>query len=247
MKYRTILSLVMMCVLAAGILTACGKEVEQPPEESEPSVSENVPEEKEPEVKVEITEDEPAVSLTPSEDDVKGTEPADDYSLTARELKEWEAWLNARTVCELFNAPFERPDEASLHEMFYNGVDEGNGYAGDEEIAELKTFLGDFQTGVTKVTVDDIINTFYHHFGVELTRKEIERRMEGWHYLKEYDAYYHLHGDTNMRTVTCIAGELHPEDATVVLTCQSDGKTYIVGLSENKDGCIFDYIRLAEN
>ena len=244
MKFQNTMRLLMMCVLAAGILAGCGKQNEQPPAGSDPSVSESLPVEKEPEVKVEITEDDPAVPLTPA---VGEEEPADGYALTAGELKEWEAWLNARTVCELFNIPFESPGEVSLHEMFYNGVDEGNGYAGDEECAALKAIRGDFHTDVTKVTVDDIINTFYHHFGVELTRKEIERRMEGWHYLKEYDAYYHIHGDTNMRIITCVAGELHPEDATVVLTCQSDNQTYTVGLSENKDGCIIEYIRLAEN
>ena len=245
MKFHNVMGLFMICVLAAGILAGCGKQSEQPPVADDPSV--NLPAEDKPEVKVEITGDDPAVPLTPAVDDGEETDPADGCALTAAELKEWEAWLNARTVCELFNIPFESPGEVSLPEMFYNGVDEGNGYAGDEEVAALKAVRGDFQTDVTKVTVDDVINTFYHHFGVELTRKEIERRMEGWHYLKEYDAYYHIHGDTNMRIITCVAGELHPEDATVVLTCQSNGKTYTVGLSENKDGCIIDYIRLEEN
>lgn len=243
MKYRTIMSLVMVCVLAAGILTGCGKEVELPPEEREPSVSETLPEEKEPEIKVEITEDELAVQLTP----VVDSEEVDGYALTAGELKEWEAWLNARTVCELFNTPFEDPDGVNLHQMFYDGVDISSWNVSDEEVAALETIRGTIHTDVTKVTVDDVINTFYHHFGVELTRKEIERRMEGWHYLKEYDAYYHIHGDAWARIITCISGELHPEDATVVLTCRSDNQTYTVGLSENKDGCIIDYIRLVQD
>ncbi len=248
MKYRNLLSLIFVCVLAAGLLAGCGKkDVTETPDDPGQTVTDPVTQPEENEVKVEITEDEPdtPAPVDPAPDEEPDIDPAF-YPMDEAELKSWEAWLNARTVNELFNQPFESPDEVSLHEMFYNGVDEGNGYPSDEEIAALKAVIGEIYTDVTKVTTEDIISTFYHHFGVELTRKEIEARMENeWIYLKEYDAWYDHHGDTNMRTIRCISGELHPADATIVLTCvdKNSDETFTVGLSENKDGCTIDYIR----
>ena len=243
MKLRWIWAVVALWALSMMLLVGCKQQAEEPHQVSDPLPQTTVLPSPVP-----VQTPEAEVPLTPSAP-AGPAEEEEDYgtAMTEKELEEWEAWLNTRTVCELFAAPFEHPGEVSLHHMFYDGVDEGNGYASDEEIAALEALRGTIHTDVTKVTVTDIINTFYRTFGVELTRKEIRNRLEYWIYLEEYDAYYDVHGDTEWRQVTCLSGELHPEDATLLLICEVDGQTYTVGLSENKDGAIIDYIRWNEN
>ena len=240
MKLRWIWAVVALWALSMVLLAGCREQAETPALPSDPVMEESavlpsaIPTAP-PEAEV------PLAPSAPVDEEDWGT------AMTEQELNMWEEWFNTRTVCELFGAPFENPGEVSLHQMFYDGVDEGNGYASDEEIAALEAIRGKIYSDVTKVTVADIIGTFYRTFGEELTRKEIGRRLDNWIYLEQYDAYYHIHGDTGWRKVACIAGEYHPEDATMTVTCEVDGNLYTVGLSENKDGAIIDYIHLNTN
>lgn len=236
MRRRTIWMTLAVCALAIGLLSACGKEAEQPPEESSPAVS-VTPEEPSPEVP-----EQPVPAETPA--------PAEtERALKESELREWETWLNADTVCQLFNAPFEEAGQVDLGVMFYDGAG-GTGEIPAEELAALEAVAGEFQTDVVKVTVEEILECGWRVLGTELTRDRVRSGLAGWWYLKEYDAYYHTHGDTMRCTVACTGGTLNWADGTIRLTCVCSGQedeVFEVGLSEQKDGYYLEYIRRGEN
>lgn len=243
MKFRNVWMALMACVLAAGLLSGCEGEAEPSPEVSDPVVSASQPQEG---AKAPVVEPEKKTEDLPPED-VPMEEKPGEVPLSKAQLADWEEWLNEPTVRELFHSPFENAGEVKLKEMFYDGVDEVYDSVTEEEWAALEEIRGTIHTGVTRVTVDEIISAFREMFGVELTRKEIAERLEGWAYLEEYDAYYHLHGDTLALRVTCVDGVIDPEDDSVRLTCQADNKTYTVGLTALKESYIIDYIRLEAN
>lgn len=228
------------CFAAAALLGACGKQGGQADDASAPPTSggqtqqETLP---------------PAQSAPlPADRETPGLTP-DSAALSEAELADWAAYLSGQGVCELFLTPFASPDEIDLSILFYDGLPLSAALT-EGERAELEAAVGEIHLDVVKVTAEEIAAQFQLLTGAELTGREIRSRMTGWYYLEDYDAYYHIHGDTAMVKVSCTAGVLDDRDGSVTLTCSLNGdreSVYTVTLAETKDAYRFTALRAGKN
>lgn len=235
MKKRSFLIILAACA-AAAILSGCKRENGQGGNAVAPSESGELSQ-------METSPAESVSSRAPSET------AADTLALSPAELADWGQYLSGQGVCELFRTPFASPDEINLAVLFYDGLPDGAALA-EEERGALEEIAGEIQLDVVKVTAEEIMAQFRALTGAELTAGEVKERMTGWYYLADYDAYYHIHGDTNMVRVSCTAGSIRSEDGSMVLTCYLDEDketVYTVGLTETKEAYQFAYLLVGEN
>ncbi len=126
--------------------------------------------------------------------------------LDSAALQKIEDYLNEDSSYGFLLSAYERPEDIDLEQVFYSGA----GYPREELSGkELERYLrkisqDELHTGVTKLTEDQIEDLLTRKAGISL--EDCTRPLENWTYMDRYKAYYHQHGDTNQRRVTCTDG-----------------------------------------
>ena len=73
---------------------------------------------------------------------------------------------------------------------------------------------------VIKVTVEQVRGLVAERLGVEKVSVDwLRAKMADWIYLAQFDAFYHIHGDTLMRNVTCDSGTWEA-DGSLLVDCR---------------------------
>ena len=73
---------------------------------------------------------------------------------------------------------------------------------------------------VIKVTVEQVRGLVAERLGVEKVSVDwLRAKMADWIYLAQFDAFYHIHGDTLMRNVTCDSGT-READGSLLVDCR---------------------------
>ena len=140
--------------------------------------------------------------------------------LDADTLQKIEDYLNQADSYGFLLSAYERPEDIDLREVFYSGA----GFPREElPEKEKKSYLkaasqDELHTSLTKVTEEQIEDLLARKAGITL--EQSTRPLDGWLYLEKYHAYYHQHGDTNMRKVRCTDGWRQGD--TILLHYQPD-------------------------
>lgn len=142
-------------------------------------------------------------------------------------------WNNQFLTCE-----YTSPEDVDLFEIFYNGM-EGSSSAVSQEERQLLAQLDPFtiNSDVIKVTekeMDSILNT-YLGVGLDAVR---EPKLPVY-YLNQWDAYYWVHGDTNVQHCEVTSGTHIPEAYVELHYTKDDGTQWIVTLKQNDHGYYF--------
>lgn len=143
--------------------------------------------------------------------------------LSTAQLDEIEAYLNKTenngfvSTLNLYNAP----QEASLYAIFYDGAGVGEWGSSHWDATEQAAVLAacdwdEFYVPVLKIKAADMEQVLQAKLGVSYAQMEKTMEECGFHYVKEYDAYYDMHSDTNYLAVEVSAVTLNPEGLYVV-------------------------------
>ena len=143
--------------------------------------------------------------------------------LSEEKLEEIEAYLNKTenngfvSTLNLYNAP----QEASLYAIFYDGAGVGEWGSSHWDATEQAAVLAacdwdEFYVPVLKIKAADVEQVLQAKLGVSYAQMEKTMEECGFHYVKEYDAYYDMHSDTNYLAVEVSAVTLNPEGLYVV-------------------------------
>lgn len=110
-------------------------------------------------------------------------------------------YINLRN--QFLNSVYETPEDIDLYALFYCGL----GRSTEEASAAL---TGDEPRSdvcpVDRLPRGDLDAALLENTGLTLAETS-QVGLDGFQYLDAYDAYYHVHGDTNYRTVTIRWGE----------------------------------------
>lgn len=143
---------------------------------------------------------------------------------------------------QFLSSIYDTPQKINLFDLFYNGSGQG-GYPSQVETAAVIVQNGwnaAPDCGCDKISRSEMDSILSLHTGITLAESE-KIGLEKFTYLKEYDAYYHYHGDTNYRTkITFLSGERQGEtirllyddtfmaDGYKVLTLQEQYGRYLI-------------------
>lgn len=112
---------------------------------------------------------------------------------------------------QFLSSDYKAPEYINLFELFYCGTGQGEAASGqgmtDEEYALLlDTYYGGASPncGCDRLPVDTIDQVLLENIGMTLAETKAVS-MGSFHYLADYDTYYHVHGDTNYRVQVVIA------------------------------------------
>ena len=130
---------------------------------------------------------------------------------------------------------FDAPQKASLYGIFYDGAgvgEWGSTHWDDAEQAAVLAACGwdEFHVPVLKIEAADVEQVLQTKLGVSYAQMEKTMEECGFDYVKAYDAYYHMHSDTNYLLVEVSAVTLTPEGLYVVEYTQPnyDAEDYLV-------------------
>jgi len=163
--------------------------------------------------------------------------------LTAQELSyfngnEFFNGENMNIRNQFLSSLYDTPEKINLFDLFYSG----SGQRVYPSKAEMDAVIA--QNGwnsapdcgcdkIDRAEMDSILST---HTGITLAESE-KIGLEKFTYLKEYDAYYHYHGDTNYRTkITFLGGERKGEIIRLFYDDSFMADGYKVLTLHNKDG-----------
>jgi len=144
---------------------------------------------------------------------------------------------------------YTRPEEVNLFTAFYNGAGIGTtgitGW-GDQEQKDVLAATGwpGFQNGPLKLKSADIDTFLMKALGIPLSsviNGMTDAGAGGFLYVKKYDAYYAMHGDTNYAPVTvtdCAVNAAGLYAANYFMT-DSPGQKYTVTLRKTDGGYQF--------
>jgi hypothetical protein len=186
---------------------------------------------------------------------VTGEERLEGDDLTKEELNQAAQWLSQPGVCELFWDGFDDWDDADLSAMLYDGGGLEMSQLEPEELAALEEAAGEAELDVVKLTTAQIDQILQSRLGLSpgyYTLHELQARLldSGWYYLEDYDAFYHIHGDTMRLTISCQSGVRvtgNSWNGLWEVECYSDelGEgTYLALLCPTEDG--FELLRIRE-
>jgi len=137
-------------------------------------------------------------------------------------LSYYTDFLSDRANNRFIRFEFSTKEEIDLSLVFYDGFmlkdSDGEYYyaynISDEERAALKEILdnetdyGFMGLDITRVYVPEAIEFLCDMTGYEFSREELGASLNAsghvWIYMENWDSYYHEHGDTAYRLVTCV-------------------------------------------
>lgn len=270
MKRKIAVAMLTVLCLAGTALSGCGdkkdagtqedmqqsRQEEETPQETEDNSSAQ-------EAPLEIEKDtpqaEPKATGTPQEENEEGKadsqqaqtggdsqgQPAEDQGAQSRELSQEELGNFTSFVQRPENygfllSSYDRPQDVDLAQVLYSGAGMGSASMDEEERAVYEEAVGmGIETDMTRLTTQQIDDFLRQKTGYGLG--DMSGGLQ-WTYLPEYDAYYHMHGDTNMAFFTCTSGRV--EGDTIILECNEEGvyttnRACTLTLKENGGDYIF--------
>ena len=136
--------------------------------------------------------------------DIKESEEA--VELTQDELNSFTELFGTTEYNGFLVRPFNSVNDIEWSEVLYNGAGIGATDVSEEEKdafykqASLDEECGD----LIVLRANDIKQFVQSHAGVQY---EDMKEQIGFEYVKDYDSYYSLHGDSNWMSYSCISGE----------------------------------------
>ena len=185
-----------------------------------------------------------SVGLTRIEKPVN-TEPIPVELMTADEQAEMQDFLNEMSNNGLvgYLNLYDAPQNVSLREMFYQGIgaEEVDWQEGEVEALLRAAGWEELYTSVTKVPAMGVEQLVLDKLGLTLDEMATTMEQEGFVYLSEYDAYYHMHGDTNYAPVTVVDGSKDADGRYYVQYHMDSfpGEVYKVTLRKTENGYQF--------
>lgn len=188
-------------ILLAGILSGCKRDkddiVKNPPvKQAEDSSNDNE------EGKDQLSDDE----KKEAGDNTLENDTTKDIirELTVDELLEFTEFINSENNYGFLLSQYDSPQKINLEEALYNGTgSESNPISEEEKQAFLEVNGWEINTDCTKLTTSEINE--YLQKKMDISFHEITSEFN-WTYLKEYDSWYFVHGDTNYTSFTCTSG-----------------------------------------
>lgn len=116
---------------------------------------------------------------------------------------------------------YDAPQKASFYGIFYDGAGVGEWSTDHWDAAEQAAVLSacgwdEFYVPVLKIKAADVERVLQAKLGVSYAQMEKTMEECGFGYVKEYDAYYNMHSDTNYLPVEVSTVTLTPEGLYVV-------------------------------
>lgn len=125
--------------------------------------------------------------------------------LSVDELKLLNEFINADNNYGFLLSEYAAAEEINLNEVLYNGTGQTGKPLTDKEIAAYLKASGmeEIDTDITKLTTQEINTYLSKKLGI--TMGEITGPFD-WTYVKEFDSWYSMAGDTNFTTFTVTSG-----------------------------------------
>lgn len=173
----------------------------------------------------------------------KTNQKAEIVPLTSQELAYFngDEFFNGENMNirnQFLSSIYDTPEKINLFDLFYSGSGQ-RVYPSEAEIAAVIAQNGwnaAPDCGCDKISGTEMDAVLTGHMGISLADTP-KIGLEKFTYLKEYDAYYHFHGDTNYRMkITFASGEREGETIRLFYddTFMADG--YKVLTLRLKDG-----------
>lgn len=159
------------------------------------------------------------------------------------QFKDIQEHLNKAENNGFVQCCYETPSQASLYALFYDGAGVGEWGSDPWDDAEKAAVLAacgwdEFHVPVLKIKAADVERVLQRKLGVGYAQMEKTMEECGFGYVKEYDAYYDMHSDTNYLAVEVSEVTLTPEGLYAVEytrpTFDAD-EHLVVTLRANKD------------
>ncbi|MDE5892681.1 MAG: hypothetical protein K2H45_07155 [Acetatifactor sp.] len=140
----------------------------------------------------------------------------------------------------LLSSEYMAPDEINLFQLFYNGIDGTEGQISEEEL-ELLTEMDSaaLNLDIMKISMNEMDNFLRKKMGIGLDETQ-KTGLNNFYYLKEYDSYYVIAGDTNYERCTVLSGFWESDGRLrMVYTKEGERERWEVTLQKVKDGYLF--------
>ncbi len=219
-KKKEILSVLLGSMLAACLLSACTKEVnDEGRNVNETGTQQDTDDSKMRQDSVRADVEQPVAEVDMKQEwkDLSAPEE-EEKSLEARSLSKEELSEFTKFVTEadgygnygFLLSVYDSPEKIDLEEVFYTGAGiKTEPLSREEEKAYLNAAgYEEIYTDVVKLTTAKMNEVLLRRTG--LSYEQMENPLQ-WTYLPEYDAYYHEAGDTNYTAYTCIGGTTKDE------------------------------------
>lgn len=140
--------------------------------------------------------------------------------LTEDELRGFEEYLNRIDNYGFLMSDYQSPEYINLNEVFYSGAGLEQPPLTEEERDMYLKAIGqpELYTDLVRLGTEQMDGFLTEKTGLTLDRM---KSGLGWIYLAPFDRYYSEHGDTNMRSFFCPAGEVN--GGIYRIRCLSDG------------------------
>lgn len=132
-----------------------------------------------------------------------GAKPPMSQPLTAEELAQFNIDFFGEAESASFRRQFltsmyAQPEDIDMFQLFYNGAESPDGVGEEERQLLVEAYYDgtDPEVDLTKLPAQKIDRLLKQYTGLTLAETQA-LGMEQFHYLADYDAYYHFHGDTN--------------------------------------------------
>ena len=162
--------------------------------------------------------------------------------LEAKELAEFEAWLNEEANNGFLLSAYDDVRRADLNEVFYNGAGLAQQPLTEELRRAYEEQAGEIMTDTVRLTTGQMDAFLREKTGYGLADFE---NPPDWTYLEDFDIWMKDHGDTNRMGVSCDRGQKEG-DGTIVLFCSVPGdpsyswiSEFTVTLAPGGDGFFF--------
>lgn len=157
---------------------------------------------------------------SPDNGPVQPAENEPKRQLTEDELRGFEEYLNRIDNYGFLMSDYQSPEYINLNEVFYSGAGlEQPPLTEEERDMYLKTIgQPELYTDLVRLGTEQMDGFLTEKTGLPLDQM---KSGLGWIYLAPFDRYYSEHGDTNMRSFFCPAGEV--EGGIYRIRCLSDG------------------------
>ena len=211
------LILIIICLMSIALISACGVSLGTgyPPEPSTDVLPVNDPEN--------IPDADIVSPGAPAEDpeDPGGSVTDEDTTSAGNSIEDilnyYTEFISDRANNRFIRFEFNTKEEIDLTLVFYDDFmfkdSDGEYYAyniNDEERAAFRKISGYGFTGgdITRVYVPEAIDFLRDMTGYDFSREELGTSLNAsghsWIYIENWDSYYHEHGDTAYRLVTCV-------------------------------------------
>ncbi len=164
--------------------------------------------------------------------------------LTAAQLQAFEDFLNDPATNGFVGYNFySSPDKIDLNAVFYDGAGIGipSWEWDDEEKQGVLDAVGweEYFTTAIKIPRAEADRLLQERLGLSLA--DFDNKIPHFHFVEAYDAYYDMHGDTNLLPITVLGGEIDKNGRYIVRYANEDylDEVFTVTLCRTDEGFRF--------